>query len=214
MRILVIGGARFIGPRVVRRLVDAGHTVTVFHRGQHLSPLPKGVASITHPRACIPIIEFPKEVFRVEPEIVLHMIAMGQADGAAARRAFEKVARRIVMVSSGDVYRAYGHFSKLEPGPRVPVPLGEGSSLRTVLHPYRTPETPSESLEYFYDKILAEREISSSDWLPATILRLPKLYGAGDNADLATVYGFRSHPQWRWTHGYVENLYGDRKSVV
>ncbi len=41
---------------------------------------------------------------------------------------------------------------------------------------------------------------------PGTVLRLPKVYGPNGNADLATVYGFRNHPHWRWTHGYVENV--------
>lgn len=34
MRVLLIGGTRFIGPFVVGRLVDLGHEVTIFHRGQ------------------------------------------------------------------------------------------------------------------------------------------------------------------------------------
>jgi nucleoside-diphosphate-sugar epimerase len=34
MRILVIGGTRFIGPAVVRRLHGMGHHVTVLHRGE------------------------------------------------------------------------------------------------------------------------------------------------------------------------------------
>lgn len=34
MRILVIGGTGFIGPWVVRHLLDAQNTVAVFHRGQ------------------------------------------------------------------------------------------------------------------------------------------------------------------------------------
>lgn len=206
MRVLVIGGTRFIGPRVVRRLVAAGHSVTVYHRGQHTSALPAGVRSITDPRAGIPVTEFPKKLFQFEPQLVLHMIAMGERDGAAAREAFAKVARRLVMLSSGDVYRAYGYFSKIEPGPVERMPLTEGSNLRSVMHPYRTPATASDSLEYLYDKILAEREISADPYLPATILRLPKVYGPGDNADLATVYGFRNHPNWRWTHGFVENV--------
>jgi nucleoside-diphosphate-sugar epimerase len=37
-------------------------------------------------------------------------------------------------------------------------------------------------------------------------LRLPKVYGPGGNADLKTVHAFRNHPDWRWTHGYVENV--------
>jgi len=205
-RILVIGGTRFIGPRVVRRLVKAGHKVAVFHRGQHNAELPAGVVSIKDPRAGIPVTQFPREVFEFEPQVVLHMIAMGERDGAAARDAFQKLARRIVMLSSGDVYRAYGYFSGIEPGPPQSVPLAEGSALRSVMYPYRTETTPESSLEFFYDKILAERELSGSPFLPATILRLPKVYGPGDNADLATVYGFRNHPRWRWTHGYVENV--------
>jgi nucleoside-diphosphate-sugar epimerase len=35
---------------------------------------------------------------------------------------------------------------------------------------------------------------------------LPKVYGEEDNAELLTVYMAKDHPQWRWTHGYVENV--------
>jgi nucleoside-diphosphate-sugar epimerase len=34
MRVLVIGGTGFIGRHVTRRLIQAGHEVTVFHRGE------------------------------------------------------------------------------------------------------------------------------------------------------------------------------------
>jgi len=34
MRILVIGGTRFMGPYVVQELHDAGHEIAVFHREQ------------------------------------------------------------------------------------------------------------------------------------------------------------------------------------
>jgi len=27
-----------------------------------------------------------------------------------------------------------------------------------------------------------------------------------DNNDLATIYRYRHHPKWRWTHGYLENV--------
>ncbi len=39
-----------------------------------------------------------------------------------------------------------------------------------------------------------------------TALPLPKVYGPGGNDDLATVYRYRHHPNWRWTHGFVENV--------
>jgi nucleoside-diphosphate-sugar epimerase len=111
-----------------------------------------------------------------------------------------------VAPSSGDVYRAYGIFKGSDEGPVQPGLLTESSPLRTKLLPYRTAETQKSALEYYYDKILAERALSADERLPATLLRLPKVYGPEDNANLATVYGFRDHPEWRWTHGYVENV--------
>ena len=206
MRILVVGGTRFIGVRVVHRLAALGHEVTVFHRGEHRSPLPKSVRVIADRRAAVPVLDYPREVVALSPEVVIHMIAMGRHDAAAARQAFANVAQRIVMISSGDVYRAYGYFHKTEPPPAEPTPLKETSPLRQVLFPYKKADTRPEQLEYFYDKILAEQEISADPALPATILRLPKVYGPGDNEDLATVYGFRTKPNWRWTHGHVDNV--------
>jgi nucleoside-diphosphate-sugar epimerase len=75
-----------------------------------------------------------------------------------------------------------------------------------VLYPYRDPAKPLDDIANVYEKILVERVALGEPDLPGTVLRLPKVYGPGDNADLATVYGFRNHPQWRWTHGYVENV--------
>jgi hypothetical protein len=62
----------------------------------------------------MPVLRIPDEVRRVEPEVVLHMIAAGDEDARAAVRAFTGIARRIVGVSSGDVYRAYGVLMGLE----------------------------------------------------------------------------------------------------
>jgi nucleoside-diphosphate-sugar epimerase len=52
MRVLVIGGTRFIGPRLVRRLVAAGHEVAVFHRGQSSALLPPAVRNFLGDRNC------------------------------------------------------------------------------------------------------------------------------------------------------------------
>ncbi len=45
MRVLVIGGSRFIGPRIVRALMRAGHEVTCLSRGKSGSP-PEGARHI------------------------------------------------------------------------------------------------------------------------------------------------------------------------
>jgi nucleoside-diphosphate-sugar epimerase len=134
------------------------------------------------------------------------MIAMGQQDAEAAMATFAGRAGRIVVLSSGDVYRAYGRFAGTEPGPIEPTPLNEGAALRERLFPYRESAPSKEDRNYWYDKILVERAACSRLDLPGTVLRLPKVYGPEENAELTTVYGFRHHPQWRWTHGYVENV--------
>jgi nucleoside-diphosphate-sugar epimerase len=206
MNILVIGGTRFIGASVVRQLAEAGHAVTVYHRGQHEAELPASVRHLRRPEAAMPIRSFPAGLLTSQPDLVVHMLSMGEADAQAAVDFFRHNTGRMLWISSGDVYRAYGRFIGTEPGPIEPCPLREDAPLRTVLYPYRDPAKPADDLVNFYDTVLMERIATSDRDLPATVLRLPKCYGPGDNADLATVYAFRSHPQWRWTHGYVENV--------
>ncbi len=43
MNVLVIGGTGFIGPHVIRALVEQGRQVTVLHRGVTQTTLPAGV---------------------------------------------------------------------------------------------------------------------------------------------------------------------------
>lgn len=206
MHCLVIGGTRFIGPRVVRILHEQGWTVTVLHRGQHNATLPGEIREIVDPDFDMPVTKISKDIWSINPDVVLLMIAMGEQDSQAAMDAFDGRAKRIVAVSSGDVYRAYGRFMKSEPGAVEAMPLREDSPLRDELYPYRNDATPTDALEYWYEKILVERALMASDSLPGTVLRLPKVYGPDDNQNLATVFGFRAHPNWRWTHGHVDNV--------
>jgi nucleoside-diphosphate-sugar epimerase len=206
MDILVIGGTRFIGTHVVRQLVEHGHAVTVYHRGQHETELPPNVRHVRTPEAAMPIRSFPAELLTPQPDVVIHMIAMGGADAKAAADFFRGRSGRMIWISSGDVYLAYGRFTGIEPGPIEQGLLREDSPLRTVLYPYRDPAKSSQDIANVYEKIVVERVALGEPDLPGTVLRLPKVYGRQDNGDLATVYSFRDHPQWRWTHGYVENV--------
>ncbi len=210
VRILVIGGTRFIGPHVVRMLA-AEHEVIVYHRGEHAGLLPGNVREVRSPHAGMPVRSFPPELTRpptADLDAVVHMIPMGEADARAAVLAFLERAARLVALSSGDVYRAWGRFTGLEPGPLEPMPLSESAPLRSILYPYRARARSPEQLEHDYEKILVEREVLGQPSLRAIVLRLPKVYGpaGGDNQDLATVRAFHRHPSWRWTHGYVENV--------
>ncbi|WP_241123562.1 NAD-dependent epimerase/dehydratase family protein [Achromobacter xylosoxidans] len=205
MKALLIGGTRFIGAHVVRRLHDAGTHITAFHRGANSNPILPNIEHVLHPSAQYPITKFPAELLR-NWDVVIHMVAMGEADADVAVRAFAGRTGRLVLVSSCDVYQAYGRLMKTEPGPLHLVPLHEDSPLRSVLYPYRGMEVQLGAYAHDYDKILAERAVQSACGIDWSILRLPKVYGREDNADLSTVYGFAAVPDWRWTHCHVENV--------
>jgi nucleoside-diphosphate-sugar epimerase len=217
MRVLVIGGTNFIGPYVVAALDRHGHEVTVYHRGQHEPELPSAVRHIHSPRAAIPVLHFPSSLSDPPPDAVLHMFPVGEDDARAAVARFVGVARRIVALSSGDVYRAYGRLLGTEPGAPEPVPIDEDSPLRETLFPYRQTAAGPAEWTYHYEKILVERAVLAGP-LPATVLRLPAVYGPGDPYRRLRPYIKRMEDRrpailleaaqaaWRWTHGYVEDV--------
>jgi nucleoside-diphosphate-sugar epimerase len=146
------------------------------------------------------------------------MFPIGQDDARAAVARFAGVARRLVALSSGDVYRAYGRVLGSEPGPLEPVPLTEEAPLREVHFPYRHTAAGPADWTFHYEKILVEQSMMGSRALPATILRLPAVYGPGDPYHRLRPYIKRMNDgrpvilletvqsSWRWTHGYVENV--------
>ena len=218
MRVLVIGGTKFIGPHVVAALDRLGAEITVYHRGIHETALPPAVRHIHSPRASLPVLHFPSALVEPAPDVVLHMFPVGQDDTRAAVARFAGVAKRVVAISSGDVYRAYGRLLGSEPGPPEPVPLKENAALRESFYPYRGTAAGPADWTYHYEKILVEREVLANSAPAGTVLRLPAVYGPGDPYRRLGSYIKRmddgrpailletAQAAWRWTHGYVENV--------
>ena len=107
----------------MRRLAGAGHEVAVFHRGRTGSDLPEGVGHFLGDRQGLE--EHADELRSFGPEVVLDMIPMNEKDARGVVEVFGDVARRIVAISSEDVYRAYDVVCGLAPGPPDPTPLSE-----------------------------------------------------------------------------------------
>ncbi|HWT03590.1 MAG TPA: NAD-dependent epimerase/dehydratase family protein [Pyrinomonadaceae bacterium] len=216
MRILIVGGTRFTGPHVVRRLVEMGHAVFVFHRGETRAELPEGVEEIHGDRR--DLASFAADFKTIAPDVVLDMIAYTETDARALVGVFKGVARRAVVASSADVYGAYGRLLRLETGAPAASPLAEDAPLRANLYPYRARAEGPDDFKYHYEKILVERVVMSDSELPGTVLRLPAVYGPGDHQHRLFGYVKRmddhrpaillgeAQARWRWTRGYVENV--------
>jgi len=212
MRVLVIGGTKFIGPAAVERLREMGHDVTVFHRGETEPIDLPNVAHLHGDRQHL--VDFITDFKRLAPDVVLDTVAYTERDAQTVMATFAGIARRIVVLSSMDVYRAYGRVKGSESGPPDAVPLTEDAPLRTSLYPDAADAPEARD----YDNILVERVVMGDLALPGTILRLPAVYGPHD-------YHHRLFPylkkmddrrpaivldeqvaRWRWTRGYVENV--------
>jgi nucleoside-diphosphate-sugar epimerase len=148
------------------------------------------------------------------------MIPYNMQDAQTLIDTFEDIAQRVVAISSGDVYRAYGRVIGIELGPADPVPLTEDAPLRERLYPYKDRRPAGQEYEWMatYDKILVERTVMNHPRLPGTILRLPMVYGPGDPQHRLFEYLKRMDDgrpailvgedlaSWLWSRGYVEHV--------
>lgn len=206
MRVLMLGGTEFTGPYTVRRLVEIGHEVYVFHRGKSNAPLPSSVRRIIGDYARLP--DYAEEFRRIAPDVVVDMICYTEAAAQTTLQTLRGLTQRVVTISSEDVYRAYGRLHRTEPGPPDPIPLTEESPLRERLSIHGEA----------YDKIAVERVMGSAPELPCTILRFPAVYGPRDTLHRFYPYLKRMDDgrpvilleaewaDWRWSRGYVENV--------
>lgn len=180
MKILVIGGTGFIGPFAIRRLLEAGHQVTVFHRGKTAAPA--GVQQIIGDRNHLG--DFRDAISREKFDVIIDFVLSSERQARQLMATLRGITARVLVLSSMDVYRAWGVHNGMEPGALETLPVTEESAVRT------RPPYPPEILAKLhtmvawadeeYDKVPAERIILGDQNLPGTILRLPMVYGAGD----------------------------------
>ncbi len=221
MKVLVLGGTGFIGAEVVKLLFADRHDVAVFHRGETTPDFPAAVHTIAGNR--FNLAKSAKDFEKFAPEIVVDMIAGSQQQARDLMSAFDGIAKRVVVISSADVYRSQDVLYGREPGPIEPVPIREDAPLRKNLYPYRSMKMPMvvPYLDFeHYDKILVEEAVKDHPQLPATILRLPMVYGPGDHDYLRRFFPYLKRmwdhrtsillndktANWRSTWGYVTNV--------
>lgn len=163
------------------------------------------------------LTEYAQKFDAFGPQVVVDLLAFDETDALSLTETFRGRAQRLVCLSSMDVYRAYGCFRRLEAGPSGSQPFDENAPLRTALYPYRALARGTEDLLYRYDKIPVERIVMKEDRLPATVLRLPPVFGPHDRQHRLRAYLQQmdagediviseAKANWRWTRGYVEDI--------
>jgi nucleoside-diphosphate-sugar epimerase len=221
LRVLILGGTGFLGLPIAHRLLASGHEVTVFHRGTSAVSLPKGVGFVRGDRNQLD--QSAADFRDLRPDVVVDCIAFTQQQAELFVHVFREVSKRAVVLSSGDVYRANDILFGRVTGAIEPTPLSESSALRERFYPYRGMPIPQAYGVNFddYDKILVERVALSNDDLPATVLRLPMVYGPGahesvkrrffaylkriDDGRRAILLDERT-AQWRAPWGYIDDV--------
>jgi nucleoside-diphosphate-sugar epimerase len=168
LRVVVLGGTRFIGRAIVQDLAAAGHRLLLVHRGV-LEPDGMPAAEHLHTDRA-DLLSHRSELVAFRPDAAIDCRALTRIDAETALASLPSQIRLIV-VSSIDVYRAFGALN--DNRETDPVPIDEDSPVRPDRYPYRGKLEGMDD----YDKLDVE-----DIYLPkgATSLRLPMVYGEHD----------------------------------
>jgi nucleoside-diphosphate-sugar epimerase len=204
VRILLLGGTRFIGRHIAAELAAAGHHLCLAHRGEtEPGDLPAAEHAHVDRRQGAALRDV---MGGFRPEAVIDCFALTRLDADTALAAAPRSARLLVL-SSMDVYRAYSALHR--GGEGEPVPLDESSPVRTERYPYRGKIAGFDD----YEKLDVEEAYLGRG---ATVCRLPMTYGEHDYQRreefiLRRVRAGRVRipfgaGNWLWSRGYAGDI--------
>ncbi len=157
MHVLFIGGTGLISTAIARQLLEAGHKVTLFNRGQSESRLPEGAEELHGDRKDYAAFE---QTFADKSyDVVVDMVAFHPDDSASAIRAFAGRCGQFIHCSTVCVYS----------GPVAQIPT-------TETEPYHSLGS------YGKDKIVCELlllQAFEDQKFPVTVMRPSHSYGEG-----------------------------------
>lgn len=176
MKVLIIGGTRYLGPRLVKRLLDCGHEPVLFNRGKTNAPMAVRVPirRILGDRNTGE--ELLQAVNREQFDAVVDTLVYDAKDAARAVQVFSGRVGKYVMISS---VACYGRLKQ--------VPADEG-------HPFVDPGNPfpGSANVYAVGKRDAEAELWQAwrqDGFPVIVIRPSVSYGYGR---LFGIWGYSS----------------------
>ena len=180
MKILIIGGTRFLGYHIARKLLDDGHEVTLFNRGLSSHDLGQRVKQIQGDR--YDYRAFFEKLQGRKFDVVVDVIAYQAKDSLAAIKTFGSRIGHFFHISTAAVYMVTKDY---------PCPLREEDFDREL---YPRPKKNEGWWEYGYQKRKCEevlREAYQKQDFPVTMLRLPIVMGERDYSLRAYSYFIR-----------------------
>lgn len=180
MKILIIGGTRFFGYHIARRLLEEGHEITLFNRGQTPDDLGEKVSHIRGDR--YDSQAFFEKLRGKRFDAVVDMLAFKAEDSRSALRALRGNVGHFIHISTASVYIVTRDF---------PCPILEEDFGRPL---FPRPARNDEWWTYGYNKRKCEevlREAFERHGFPATMLRLPIVMGERDHTLRAYSYFLR-----------------------
>ncbi len=169
MKVLFIGGSRFVGWHAAARLIKEGHALTFLRRGSFPPPFP-GVPETLGDRA-LPATwaRLPR---RASWDMAVDCCAYTAADTRLAVKALAGRVGRYVNIGTGQVYLVLN---------RAPTPSREGDFKGPTMPPPPGPERGA--WRYGMDKRACEETLAEAGerGFPFTTLRLPVVQGPRDH---------------------------------
>jgi len=196
MDILVIGGTSFLGKVIVELLLETGHQVTIFTRGNKRPEFWDRVEHITGDRTDRD--SFRQKLSRRTFDIVIDNIAYNAEDVQTTLKTLGGSVGRYMLTSTGAVYLSgtltmpiseddVNHQIDNLPGIIAGYTEQEISKLPDM-HAGYTELVPDGMRRYVIGKIRAERTLIEQDAVPYTIIRLPVVVGPEDPSLRAYFY--------------------------
>jgi len=170
VRVLLFGGTRFIGRRLVKDLLEAGHQVTLYTRGRAPDDLGSRVERVIGDRRVA--ADLASALSRREFDAAYDFLSFDAAD---ARLAIQTLGGRVghfIHISTCSVYWCSGDF---------PCPVSEEELDRLGEF---AEQAGSIEYDYGYNKRLAEKELFAAHrqtGFPVTTIRMPVVAGENDH---------------------------------
>jgi len=171
LKILFIGGTGFIGPHMVRRALERGHTVTLFNRGRTNPGLFPNVEKLIGNRdGGLGVLKGRSWDAVVDTSGYVPRVCRDSA------QLLKDNVRRYLFISTGDVYASFS-----QPGIDENAPLDK----------YDGPPSDDAAHHYGGFKVLCEKEVMDAYADRYTILRPGWIIGAGDNNEISAYWPVR-----------------------